>query len=57
MSKNQAFMIDVKDSRNRSSVTSVEKKLMEFLEAVWPLQVHVKVLTTFIFLFCHNSSI
>ena len=34
MSKNQAFMIDVKDSRNRSSVTSVEKKLMEFLEAV-----------------------
>lgn len=39
MSKNQAFMMNVKGSRNRIFGTGVEKIFMGFLEAVRPLHI------------------
>ena len=56
MSKTLAFILNVKVTTNRISGTVVEKKFIKFLEAVWPLHIHIKVLTTFIMLFWHNSS-
>ena len=35
MIKNQAFMMNVKGTRNRFSGRGVKKKIMKFLEAVW----------------------
>ena len=33
MCKNQAFVMNIKGTKNRNFVTGVEKKIMEFLEA------------------------
>ena len=56
MSKNQAFIMNFKGTRNRISGTSVKKRFIGFLEAVLSLHIHIKVLKAFILLFWHNSS-
>ena len=55
MSKYQAFIMNVTGTRYHISGTGVKKKFMEFLEAVWPLHIHIKVSATFILLFWHHS--
>ena len=46
--------MNVKGTRNRISGTGVEKKFMEFLEAVCTL---TPMLRTFVLLFWHNSKV
>ena len=49
--------MNVKGTRNSFFFgTGVEKNFVGFLEAVGPLHIHTKVLTTFIMIFWHNSS-
>ena len=55
MSKYQAFIMNVTGTRNHISGTGVKKTFMEFLDAVWPLHIHIKVSATFILLFWHHS--
>ena len=51
MSKNQAFVTNVKGPRIRIFGASVEKKIMGYLKAVGPLHIHIKVSITFIMMF------